>query len=175
MPSAVSMFEERIDGTLAIHAAPADRIDKPLPTILFIQGFNTSSKEITSYFGYMLARVGFRVILPEADCHGERFDGDRVARLRKFWEIVKTTIDELPRIRDHYAAQGLIDADRVGVGGTSMGGFITLGSLVRYDWVRAAACYMGSGYFLDLSRTLNPPLGSFDARNQVEHDQLMSP
>jgi len=78
------MMQDDIDGIAAIHAAPADRADEPLPTIFFFHGFNTSSKEITSYFGYMLALAGFRVVLPEADMHGARFDGDTTGRLRCF-------------------------------------------------------------------------------------------
>jgi hypothetical protein len=169
----VTMSEDDMAGIRAIHAVLADRASEPLPTIFFFHGFNTSSKEITSYFGYMLALAGFRVILPEADLHGARFDGDEPARLHQFWRIVKRSIDELPRYRDHYADQGLIDNGRIGIGGTSMGGFVTLGALARHDWVRAAASYMGSGYYLDLSRALFPPLGTFNTANAAQHDEQM--
>jgi dipeptidyl aminopeptidase/acylaminoacyl peptidase len=169
------MSEDDIEGIPAIHAVLADRAEQPLPTIFFFHGFNTSSKEVTSYFGYMLALAGFRVVLPEADLHGQRFDGDREARFGRFWEIVARSIEELPRYRDHYVRRGLVDGDRIGIGGTSMGGMVTLGAMVRHPWVRAAASYMGSGYFLDLSHTLNPPRGAvddvlrqFDAANHLE-------
>lgn len=155
--AAVSLWEESIDGIPAIHAVLAESADEPLPTIFFFHGFNTSSKEVSSYFGYMLALAGFRVVLPEAPHHGRRFDGDRDARFGRFWEIVGKSIEELPLYRDHYAKRGLIDRDRVGICGTSMGGMVTLGAMVRHPWVRAAASYMGSGYFLDLSRSLFPP------------------
>lgn len=161
----VSMWEESIDGIPAIHAVLAEHAEQALPTIFFFHGFNTSSKEVSSYFGYMLAMAGFRVILPEAVHHGSRFDGDREARFGRFWEIVGTCIEELPHYRDHYAKRGLIDPDRVGICGTSMGGMVTLGAMVRHPWVRAVASYMGSGYFLDLSRTLYPP------RYSVDHDR----
>jgi pimeloyl-ACP methyl ester carboxylesterase len=155
--ASVVMSEEDIGGIPAIHAVLAESAERPLPTIFFFHGFNTSSKEISSYFGYMLALAGFRVVLPEADRHGRRFDGDRAARFGRFWDIVRSSIDELPRYRDHYASRGLIERDRVGIFGTSMGGMVTLGAMVRHPWVRAVASYMGSGYFVDLARTLHPP------------------
>jgi fermentation-respiration switch protein FrsA (DUF1100 family) len=153
----VHLSEERVGGIAAIHAVRADLADRPLPTVVFFHGFNTSSKEITSYFGYMLAMAGLRAVLPEADQHGERFDGDRTARLGQFWQILERCIAELPGWVEHYRGRGLVDGDRVGIGGTSMGGMAVLGAMAAYPWVRAAASYMGSGYFAELSRTLCPP------------------
>ena len=101
--------------------------------------------------------------------HGSRFDGDDAVRLGSFWDILKRSIDELPLYREHYEAKGLIADGRVGVGGTSMGGFAALGCMARYDWIRAVASYMGSGYYLDLSRTLYPPLGAFNEDTAVLH------
>ena len=76
----VLMIEDTIEGVPAIHAAPADRMSHPLPTIFFFHGYR-SSKELSSFFGYMLATAGFRVILPEAPMHGSRYDGDDAVRL----------------------------------------------------------------------------------------------
>ena len=129
----ILMTEDSVEGIPAIHAAPAARIAEPLPTIFFFHGY-TSSKELASFFGYMLAQAGFRVILPEADMHGARFDGAEAFRLGRFWDILKRNIDELPLYRDHYMSKGLIEGDRVGVGGTSMGGFAALGCMARYGW-----------------------------------------
>ncbi|VTP59976.1 esterase [Serratia rubidaea] len=44
------------------------------PTVFFYHGY-CSSKEVYAYFGYALAKAGFRVILPDADQHGERYHG----------------------------------------------------------------------------------------------------
>jgi fermentation-respiration switch protein FrsA (DUF1100 family) len=56
----VLMIEDTIEGVPAIHAAPVDRMSHPLPTIFFFHGYR-SSKELSSFFGYMLATAGFRV------------------------------------------------------------------------------------------------------------------
>lgn len=170
----VLMSEESVGGIPVIHAAPRSRADEPLPTVFLFHGF-TSSKELTTYLGYVLARAGMRVILPEADMHGDRFDGDEQHRLGCFWDILKQNIDELPLYREHYSARGLIDGDRVGVAGTSMGGFAALGCMARYGWIKAVAAYMGSAYYLDLSRTLYPPLGTFGPSTAAEHARRMEP
>ncbi|MGV7213714.1 esterase [Bradyrhizobium sp. UFLA05-112] len=166
------MFEDSIDGIPAIHAAPRDAMERPLPTVFFFHGYR-SSKEVSAFFGYMLARAGLRAILPEADTHGARFDGDDAVRLGRFYEILKRSIDELPAYRDFYERRGLLDTRMIGVAGTSMGGFVTLGCLARYDWIAAAASYMASGYFRDAARTVHPPLGSFAEQTREEHDRRL--
>jgi hypothetical protein len=168
----IAMTEESVDGIPVIHVAPAEHLDKPLPTVFLFHGF-TSSKELTVYLGYMIAKAGIRVVLPEADGHGARFDGNESARPQHFWDIIKRNVDELPFYCEHYTARGLIDRGRIGVAGTSMGGFTALGCMARYDWIRAVAAYMGSGYFLELSRTLYPPEGRFDAATADRHAERM--
>lgn len=152
----VTMREERIGGIPAIHAAPAQGFDRPLPTVFFHHGF-TSSKELSAFFGYLLAQAGMRVVLPEADGHGERFDGDEQARLGRFWHILRRSLDELPALQAHCVSQGWTTPDCMAVAGSSMGGFAALGCLARDSRLRAAACFMGSAYFEALSATLYPP------------------
>lgn len=153
----VEMHDERAGDIAVIHAVPAGQYEKPLPTIFFYHGY-TSSKEVYAYFAYALAKAGFRVVLPDCEMHGERFDGNEARRLAHFWEILQTNIDELPALHAHFAQRGLIAGQRVGVGGASMGGMTTLGAFTRYPWVKAAASLMGSGYFTSLAQTLYPPL-----------------
>ncbi|HEX5934898.1 MAG TPA: esterase [Pseudorhizobium sp.] len=170
----IVMFEDSIGGIPAIHAAPQAAVDRPLPTVFFFHGYR-NSKETVAFFAYMLAMRGMRAILPEQDLHGARFDGDDGFRMTQFWELLKRNIDELGQYRQHYSGRGLIDSDRIGVAGTSMGGFVTLGALVRYDWIKAAANFMGSGYFLDAARTIFPPLGRYDAATVRDHETRLEP
>ncbi|AYM93161.1 esterase [Serratia sp. 3ACOL1] len=158
----IEIHDERVGDVAVIHAVPAGRYEQPLPTIFFYHGY-TSSKEVYAYFAYALAKVGFRVVLPDCAMHGERFDGDEARRLAHFWEILKSNVDELPALKTHFEQRGLIAGDRIGVAGASMGGMTTLGAFTRYPWVKAAASLMGSGYFTSLAQTLYPPL---DAQGQ---------
>ncbi len=80
----IEIHDERAGDIAVIHAVPAGHYQRPLPTVFFCHGY-TSSKEVYAYFAYALARAGFRVVLPDADRHGERFDGDEARRLATFW------------------------------------------------------------------------------------------
>ena len=172
--SRILVEEVLLGGWPALHAAPAERFDAPLPTVLLCHGF-TRSKELDSNLAVMLARAGLRAVLPEADGHGARFDGDAAQRLMRFWDIVRGCIDELPRLRDELIARGWVDAGRIAVAGLSMGGFVVLGGLARHDWLRAGVSWMGSGHYLDLARTLYPPLGAYTPATAAGHEARMAP
>ncbi|AKA39015.1 esterase [Yersinia ruckeri] len=170
----VEMSLESVEGIEVIHAGPAGKRHQPLPTIFFYHGY-TSSKEVYSYFAYAFAAAGFRTIIPDADLHGARFDGNETYRRAHFWRILQSNIDELPALKQHYQHAGLIDGERIAVAGASMGGMTTLGALVRYPWIKVAANFMGSGYFTSLAQTLFPPLQVTDAQQQHEFDLLIAP
>lgn len=170
----IEMSLENINGIEVIHAAPAGKRQQPLPTIFFYHGY-TSSKEVYSYFAYAFAQAGFRTIVPDADMHGARFEGNETRRLSHFWEILKSNIDELPAIKQHYQQAGLIEGERIGVAGASMGGMTTLGAFARYPWVSVAADFMGSGYFTSLAHTLFPPLEGGREVSAAEFERRLAP
>lgn len=115
------------------------------PLVIFIHGF-TSAKEHNLHYAYLLAEKGIRVVLPDADFHGERAKNLSSLDLSmRFWDIIINEIHELQEIKDHF--QHLIEEDRIGVVGTSMGGITTLGALTQYNWIKAAVSLMGSPYY----------------------------
>ncbi len=164
--------EGRFGGLPALHACPVNEADSPLPTVIVWHGF-TRSKELDSNLAYMLAHAGLRVLMPEADGHGVRFDGDVAGRPLRFWEIVRACIDEMPALRDDLLRRRLVEGGRIAVAGLSMGAFVTLGALARHEWLCAGVSWMGSAYFLDLARTLYPPLGRYDASTADGHESRM--
>lgn len=164
----IELKSESFSGIECLHAFPAGQRDAPLPSVIFYHGF-TSSKEVYAYFAVALAQAGFRAVLPDADLHGARYSGDSELRLTRFWEILRSNIDELPGIEQALRARQLVDAERLAVAGASMGGMTALGAMARYPQLRAAASMMGSGYFSQLARTLFPPRV---ARTQEEKKQL---
>ncbi len=168
----VTMLEERSSGIALIHAFPSVVADRPLPTVILFHSF-TVSKEVVSFLGYMIARAGMRCLIPEAPAHGGRFDGDAIARQRAFWKICTQYVAEAAPLRDAYRPL-ISDPDRVGVAGTSMGGFAALAATAAYDWVGATACFMGSAYFHKCSRVVYPPLGHYDAQNASDHEAAMA-
>lgn len=138
---------KHIDHIPVLHLAEKNHFDEKLPFVLFAHGFS-SAKEHNLHYAYLLAERGFRVVLPEAAYHGERHSGLSSEQLAMhFWEIVLQSIDELDSIRQSFQENNLIDPERIGLVGTSMGGMVTLGSLTRYKWIKAAVSLMGMPYY----------------------------
>lgn len=123
-----------------------------IPTVIFFHGF-TSAKEHNLHYAYNLAKKGMRVLLPDAHLHGSRAENlDEVELALRFWEIVITNIEELKVLRETLLEKGLISNGKIGVGGTSMGGITTLGSLKIYDWISASTVMMGAPGFVELAK-----------------------
>ncbi|WP_445486651.1 prolyl oligopeptidase family serine peptidase [Niallia sp. 03133] len=130
-----------------LHIVKKDNYDQKLPYLQFIHGF-TSAKEHNLHFAYNLAEKGFRVVLPDCLYHGERETGlSKMDLNMRFWDIVLKTMDEIPIIKESFEEKGLIDANHVGLVGTSMGGIVTLGALRKYSWIHAAVSLMGMPYY----------------------------
>lgn len=113
-----------------------------LPLIVYYHGWQ-SSKELVLTQGRKLAQAGFRVLLPDAANHGDRYqEMTRIPSLT-FWQSIHTNLFEYGFIVNHFRKLGLAD-DRIGVGGVSMGGFTTCALLTHNPEIKAAACVMGS-------------------------------
>lgn len=140
-----------------LHAYPKGYAEKALPSIVFYHGF-TSSNVVYSYFAVALAQAGFRVVMPNAAEHGERFSGDSAERLQHFWQILRQNFVEFPALRDALLASGWVSEGRLAVAGASMGGMTALGLMTHHPELKCVASLMGSGYFTSLSRTLFPPV-----------------
>ncbi|MGM0846841.1 MAG: prolyl oligopeptidase family serine peptidase [Bacillota bacterium] len=135
--------KEHVENIPVLNICMEDRSQEKLPAIFFIHGF-TSAKEHNLHYAYYLAEKGYRVLMPDSMLHGERGEGLSENRLSvRFWEIVITTIEELGILKNYYSELGLIEEQRIGVGGTSMGGIVTLGALTKYPWITSAVSLMG--------------------------------
>ncbi|MDP4164116.1 MAG: alpha/beta fold hydrolase [Bacillota bacterium] len=142
---------ERIESIPLLHVVNQKLDSEKLPLVVFIHGF-TSAKEHNLHYAYLLAEKGFRVVMPDALYHGQR---DMVLSEQElyihFWDIVITTIHDLKKIKNHFLEQKLIDPDKIGVVGTSMGAIATLGALTQYEWIKAAVSLMGLANFGEFS------------------------
>jgi len=161
-------------GIETVHAAPAGKINQPLPTVIFYHGF-TSSKIVYSYFAVALALAGFRVVMPDAAEHGSRFYGDAQGRLMRFWQILHQNMTEFAALHDAVVADKLVLDQQVGVAGASMGGMTALGVMTHHPDVKCVASLMGSGYFTTLSRTLFPPSFTMTPDLQRQLDAVIAP
>ncbi|WP_340373045.1 alpha/beta fold hydrolase [Peribacillus sp. FSL E2-0218] len=136
--------KEQIGQIPALHLSEQTTFHQELPLIIFIHGFQ-SAKEHNLHYAYLLAEKGFRVLLPDVIHHGERDSGLSDSEMMPlFWEMVLQTIKELSVMKDELLGRKLIDPDRIGVAGTSMGGIVTNGALAAYEWITAGVSLMGN-------------------------------
>ncbi|MBO1003619.1 prolyl oligopeptidase family serine peptidase [Pseudogracilibacillus auburnensis] len=127
-----------------LNVVQTEKINEKLPTVIYYHGFN-GEKESSLTLAYKIAKKGFRVILPDSILHGERGNGtSQNERDLAFWNIVMQNISELQLIKDYLEREGLTIPDRIGIGGTSMGGITTYGALKKYRWIKAATVLMGT-------------------------------
>src|SRR5699024_1376835 len=127
-----------------LNVCETDKNDRALPTVIYYHGFN-GEKESSLTIAYKIAENGYRVILPDSHLHGERKENISQTELElAFWEVVEQNIKELADIREYITAKKLTIPEKIGIGGTSMGGITTYGALKQYDWIQAAASLMGT-------------------------------
>src|SRR5699024_8455113 len=140
----IGINEENLCGIPSLSVVDKANEAKALPVLVYFHGF-TSAKEHNLSLAFLMAKKGFRVILPDSLYHGERDEGLSADKLRlSFWDIVIKNVDEVKTIHDELNQRGLIRDERFGIAGTSMGGITTAAALTRYQWIKAAAVLMGS-------------------------------
>lgn len=129
------------------------------PTIVFYHGWG-SSVEKQKFRGFILASLGYQVVIPCSIHHGDRKPVDHKSAEnagRYFWEVIFNNIEEFKKVFEYTVSSQSADLDRIGVCGNSMGGFTSAGIFSYYPDVKAAVIFNGScnwGYsnkcFLDV-------------------------
>ncbi|WP_432357665.1 prolyl oligopeptidase family serine peptidase [Sporosarcina sp. UB5] len=141
--------EEKWSNIPLLHIVDERNENSKLPAVIFLHGF-TSAKEHNLHYAYNIAKKGFRVLLPDAHLHGSRDEGlDEVQLSLRFWEIVLTSIEEMAILHNELQTRGV---QKIGMGGTSMGGITTLGCLTAYDWINVATIMMGAPGYVELAK-----------------------
>lgn len=142
----------------------ARALQGPAPTIIYFHGWS-SKKEANVVPAELLAIDGFRVILPDQIHHGERgalTDYPGSAKTH-FWRVILNSVGEADVLAQAAVATGWSDPDRIGVAGTSMGGFVTAGVLARYPWAKAAVLNMGCPCYCWVEEYYRQSSGAFPA------------
>ncbi|MSU00410.1 alpha/beta fold hydrolase [Tissierella pigra] len=117
-----------------------------IPTIIFYHGWS-SNKEIQRIRGFILASVGYQVIIPDAIYHGERkaldnYGGENAAKY--FWDIIFSNIEESYSIINEIILNYNGDPKRIGVMGHSMGGITAAGVFTHNPNLKTLAVLNGS-------------------------------
>ncbi|WP_208590523.1 prolyl oligopeptidase family serine peptidase [Gracilibacillus suaedae] len=127
-----------------LHVVDGEKKEQALPTLTYIHGF-TSAKEHNLPIAYLLAEKGYRVLLPDSMLHGDReVDLSHAEREFRFFDIVKQNLDDIESIYQELVAKQLLEGNRFGLAGTSMGGITTAAALTQFSWVKTAGVLMGS-------------------------------
>ncbi|MBD8003835.1 esterase [Bacillus norwichensis] len=167
----IEIHHESIRHIPVLHVVKEGQKHEKLPLVFFLHGF-TSAKEHNLHFGYLLAEKGFRVILPDANLHGERSDTQHPEKLVfDFWNIVLQSIRELNDIKEELSQKGLISS-QVGVVGTSMGGITMFGALTQYDWIKVGVSLMGSPCYEKFARDQIESLEKAEMTIPFSEDEL---
>lgn len=105
-----------------------------IPTIILYHGWS-SRKEFQRIRGYLLAMVGYQVIIPDAIYHGERNslkNYDIEDAKEYFWEIILQNLKEADILINSIIENYNGDRKRIGVIGNSMGGITASGVFTHY-------------------------------------------
>lgn len=122
---------------------PAAAENKILPTIIYYHGWR-SNKELVLTNAKKLAEAGFRVLAPDSLNHGERYSEVSPIISFTFWQTIQANIVEFNQIIAHGQRLNLLDPEKIGVAGVSMGGMTASAIFAANPEVQAAACLMGT-------------------------------
>ena len=117
-----------------------------LATIIFYHGWS-SNKESQKFRGFILASLGYQVIIPDAINHGERGiidynNPDIMAEC--FWKTTLNNIKESRDIIDISIDLYDVDPDNIVVMGHSMGGFTAAGAITHDKRIKTSIILNGS-------------------------------
>jgi uncharacterized protein len=124
----IEVVDEKFANIPCLHLKPI-YLEEPFGTVFLYHGWG-ATKEITSFYGSVLAHYGYQVIIPEIIYHGDRGSlnySSAEVRQEKFWEIIIQSVDEFKTLFKELFQSLNINAEKVAIIGNSMGGFIASG------------------------------------------------
>lgn len=152
----ITITKDTIEDIPVLEVVPTSLQTKSLPTVIYYHGFY-GQKQDSLTIAYNIAEQGIRVILPDAPMHGKRNHGNKKQAIDlAFWEIVMQNVQDIETIYHYLCKHDKYNptTDKIGVGGTSMGGITTAAALTQYEWINSAAIVMGSPHLTAFAQYL---------------------
>lgn len=168
----IELRKRKIGTIPLLEVVAADHLYQSLPLIVYYHGWRTS-KELVLTQGRKLARKGFRVVLPDAQNHGERQAAVSKIPSLTFFQSIQSNLFEFEAIIDFFDRLKLLDG-KIGVGGVSMGGMTTAALLTHHPEISAAACIMGSPSLIEYRQDLKNNLKKIHRKLPRDYDDLTS-
>lgn len=153
--------EEKINiqGIPALVFRPKDT-GESIPTVVFYHGWS-SDKESQRMRGFILASVGYQVVIPDAVYHGERnpLSDYRWQNAKEyFWDVIFKNIEEFNIIIGELISKYCADYDRIAVMGNSMGGFTAGGIFAQNEDVKTLVVFNGSCGWEKFNKNIEMPI-----------------
>jgi dipeptidyl aminopeptidase/acylaminoacyl peptidase len=150
---------------LVIHPdAPGE--ERPRPFLLWMHG-RTAFKEMDNGRYLRLLRAGIATVAIDLPGHGERAHPP-LQESERTMEVIEGMLRELPAVLQALAESPGLDANRMAIGGMSLGGMVTLAALCRTHTFRAAVVEATTGDWTHLTGTQHDPARA-DAMEPARH------
>lgn len=145
----------------------------PKPLMILSHGFGGSKEDLKDEME-MLASLGYYAVVMDNRGHGNRLGPDFASQVfqqdlldvYQVRRLIKETADDIPFIVDHFTANKQVDAQRIGMLGVSMGGFVTFRALVIEERIGAATPIIASPYWDELPKDV-PVLDTPEAEERL--------
>ena len=147
-----------------------------VPTIILYHGWS-SSKESQRLRGFILANLGYQVIIPDLIHHGERSrleNYDAENSVKYLWPTIINSMDEANKIIDYCTMNFQADSDRIGLFGHSMGGFISAGVFTYNENIKTSVVLNSSFNWRHFNQILKKEMGLAEDRFYEEEEKLDS-
>lgn len=160
-----------IAGIPSILMRPKEKQGK-YPSVIFYHGW-TSNKDAQSFRGFILASLGYQVLLPDSIFHGDRGRIDYWAKENAgvFWEVVFKNLEESEQLIDGLIRSYDADENRIALSGHSMGGFTSTGIFAINKLPKTLVVLNGSGSWQKSNDILVQTLGIEKAERFIEIDK----
>ncbi|NLY46998.1 MAG: alpha/beta fold hydrolase [Tissierella sp.] len=147
-----------------------------IPTIIFYHGWS-SNKESQRLRGFILANLGYQVIIPDAIHHGDRnrlesYDGEN--SIKYFWPTILNNVEEAPKIIEYCIKHYNSDPDRIAVMGHSMGGFTAAGVFTYNEDIKTAVVLNGSFNWKHSNQILKNVMGLSNENEFQEEEERIN-
>lgn len=141
-----------------------------IPTIILYHGWS-SNKESQRLRGFILANLGYQVIIPDAIHHGDRgrlesYNAEN--SVKYFWPTIFNNIEEAKKIIDYCVKNCNTDANRIGIIGHSMGGFTSAGIFTYNKQIKTAVILNGSFNWKQSNEILKKMIGLEEKDNKSD-------
>lgn len=165
--------EEYLIAQIPVLACYRQTEGAPKPLVILSHGFKGTKDDLRDKLE-LLADMEYYAVAMDNRGHGARVEPDfssqvfqdgklNVYQVRR---LIKETAEDIPTIIDHFAADKRIDAQRVGMLGVSMGGFVTFRALVIDKRIKVAAPVIASPYWDELPADV-PALATPEAKHRL--------